>query len=98
MNNDVIKKMKKAQASQTRKIKALDCYDEVSKEFSLEYDLAKELHDARVSAKLTQAEIARRMGTTQSVVSRIEHGTNVSVDTLARYARACGKNLEVHLT
>jgi len=35
------------------------------------------------------------MGTTQSVVSRIEHGGNVSVDTLVRYAKACGGRLQL---
>jgi hypothetical protein len=33
------------------------------------------------------------MKTTQSVVSRIESGANASLDTLNRYAAACGKRL-----
>jgi ribosome-binding protein aMBF1 (putative translation factor) len=97
MNKKTIEKMKAAQAEQVKQIRKLDCYDDASQEFDLEYELAKELHEARAGAKLTQAEIAVRMGTTQSVISRIERGSNVSVETLARYAKACGKHLEVHL-
>jgi ribosome-binding protein aMBF1 (putative translation factor) len=37
-----------------------------------EFDLARELIAARVRAGLTQAEVAERMGTTQSVVARLE--------------------------
>ena len=37
-----------------------------------EFDRARELIAARVRAGLTQAEVAERMGTTQSVVARLE--------------------------
>lgn len=97
INKDTLAKMKAAQKEQAKEIRKLDCFEEVSQEFNLEYDLAKELHDARTDAHLTQADIAARMGTTQSVISRIERGSNVSVETLAKYAKACGKQLEVHL-
>ena len=39
-----------------------------------EFELARELTAARVRAGLTQGEVAARMGTTQSVVARIESG------------------------
>lgn len=97
MNKETLAKIKSAQKKQAEAIRKLDCFEDVSQEFGLEYNLAKELHDARSDAHLTQAEIAARMGTTQSVISRIERGSNVSVETLARYAKACGKQLEVHL-
>jgi len=32
------------------------------------------------------------------VVSRIERGANISLETIARYADACGKRLELHVT
>jgi ribosome-binding protein aMBF1 (putative translation factor) len=44
--------------------KVRDTYDALAGEF----DLARELIAARVRAGLTQAELAERMGTTQSVV------------------------------
>ena len=54
-----------------------------------EFDLARELIAARVRAGLTQAEVAERMGTTQSVVARLESGAQMpSINTLLKYAKA----------
>lgn len=56
-----------------------------------EFDLARELIAARSRAGLSQAEVAERMGTTQSVVARIESGTQLpSMRTIQRYALATG--------
>ena len=49
---------------------------------------------AKGRGKLTQAEVARRMGTTQSVVARLESGkVDPTLSTLERYASALGANL-----
>ena len=54
-----------------------------------EFDLARELIAARVRAGLTQAEVAERMGTTQSVVARLESGAQMpSVNSLLKFAKA----------
>lgn len=54
-----------------------------------EFDLAHELIVARVRAGLTQAEVAERMGSTQSVVARLETGAHMpSVNTLLKFAKA----------
>ncbi len=54
-----------------------------------EFDLASELIAARVRAGLTQAEVAARMETTQSVVARLESGAQMpSVNTLLKFAKA----------
>ena len=54
-----------------------------------EFDLARELIAARLRAGLTQAEVAARMGTTQSVVARLESGAQMpSVNTLLKFAKA----------
>ena len=45
--------------------------------------------DLEVRAGLTQAEVAERMGTTQSVVARLESGARMpSVNTLLKFAKA----------
>lgn len=50
----------------------------------------------RIRADLTQAELARRMGTTQSSVARIEGGGSLpTIEMLARLSRATG--VPVHL-
>ena len=50
--------------------------------------------DARNRAGLTQKELARRMGTTQPVVARLESGrVRPSMRTLERLARATGSRL-----
>ena len=49
---------------------------------------------ARAAAKLTQAELARRLGTTQSAVARLEGGrVSPPLATLRRYAEATGTRL-----
>ncbi|MFO7746189.1 MAG: helix-turn-helix transcriptional regulator [Orrella sp.] len=52
----------------------------------------------RAKAKLTQAELAKRMGTTQSVVARIESGRTLpSIKTLYSYAKAVGAKPTIRL-
>ncbi|MDX6697285.1 MAG: hypothetical protein QOE65_682 [Solirubrobacteraceae bacterium] len=54
------------------------------------------VREARTAAGLTQAELARRMGTTQSAVARLEaKGANPRLKTLEAAVRATGRSLEV---
>lgn len=93
--NKAMEKMRKAHEKQAKSIREKTVFTDVSEAFDVEYAIAKELHKARTKAKLSQAQVAEKMGTTQSVISRIERGGNVSVETLARYAVACGGTLKV---
>ena len=59
--------------------------------------LGLELVRNRRGAGLSQAEVARRMGTRQSVISRAEAGrARPSLDFLERFSRATG--VPIHLT
>lgn len=62
-------------------------YDDLAPEFAL----AAELIRARKKAKLTQAQVARRMKTKQPMVARMESGKGwPSMSTISRYAEAVG--------
>lgn len=64
-----------------------------------EFSVAHELIAARVKARLTQDDVAERMGTTQSVIARMESGQTLpSLRSLSRYAHAIGCNASVKLT
>ena len=53
---------------------------------------------ARKRAGLSQAELAGRAGTTQSVISRLERGaTTPSMQTISELVRACGFDLDISL-
>jgi len=62
------------------------------------YKIIELFIDLRNQYKLTQAEFAKKIGTTQSVVSRIENGNvNVGVGFLQKVAEAFGKHLEIKI-
>ena len=69
-------------------------YEKVDAEFSI----VEALIHARTLAKLSQAEVAKRIGTTQSAIARLEAGnTEPTIPTLRRYAEATGKQLRIEL-
>jgi ribosome-binding protein aMBF1 (putative translation factor) len=64
-----------------------------------EFEIAAELIKARVRAGLSQAELAARMGTSQSTIARLESGQTLpSTKTLLRYAKATGRKFHVRLS
>lgn len=61
-----------------------------------EFSLASALIEARTRADMTQAEVARAMGTTQGVVARMESGkVALTTRTLQRFAKATRSRLRV---
>jgi len=56
------------------------------------------LRQARESAGLTQEELALRLKTKKTAISRIEnHAEDIKLSTLERVANALGKRLQVHI-
>ena len=56
------------------------------------------LRQAREEAGLTQDEVARKLRTQKSAISRIEnHASDIRLSTLSRYARAIGRSLSLEL-
>jgi len=64
-----------------------------------EFEISAELVRARSRAGLSQAELAARMGTSQSAIARLESGQTLpSTKTLLRYAKATGRKFHVRLS
>jgi ribosome-binding protein aMBF1 (putative translation factor) len=67
-------------------------YDALEDEFAL----AAALIEARSKADMTQEQVAEAMGTTQTVIARLESGrTMPSTRTLERFAKATGMRLRI---
>jgi ribosome-binding protein aMBF1 (putative translation factor) len=63
-----------------------------------EFQIVEALVRARTEGNISQAELAKRMGTTQSAIARMEGGgVSPSLATLRRYAAAAGLKLEINL-
>lgn len=61
-----------------------------------EYEIARAIIRARIENKITQKELAKKMNTTQSVISRVEQGkTSPSISLLKRLAAALNTTLQV---
>ena len=67
-------------------------YEALEEEFALIAEVAK----ARMRAGLSQAQLAKRMRTTQSTIARLESGRGrPSTRTLERFAKATGHRLKI---
>ena len=70
-------------------------YDKLQPEFAM----IQAVIDARVKKGVTQRELAQRIGTKQSVISRLESGrANPSVAFLKKLAEALNSHLEIRFT
>jgi transcriptional regulator with XRE-family HTH domain len=73
-----------------------NAYDELAEEFAFLDQVLK----ARTESGLTQAEVAARVGTTQSAIARLESAElkhSPSIATLQKYAKALGYKVEIRL-
>ena len=64
-----------------------------------DYRIAQMIYDARQSAGMTQAELAKAVGTTQSVISQLEDADyeGHSLTMLRRIAKALHRRVEIRL-
>ena len=63
-----------------------------------QFKVGVEIRQAREKAGLTQEELARRLKTKKTAISRIEnHAEDIKLSTLERVAVALGKRLEVRI-
>ena len=71
-------------------------YQEAYEALEEEFDIAALLIATRARAGLTQAELAQRINTTQSVIARLESGHVMpTTRTLGKIARATGSRLKI---
>jgi ribosome-binding protein aMBF1 (putative translation factor) len=74
-------------------------YERLNRE---EFALLDQMLAARHAAGLSQAQVAERMGTKAPAVTRLERALasgqhSPSIDTLRKYAAACGKRLVISI-
>ncbi len=73
-------------------------FREIWKKTRLEYEVARALIKARIEKKMTQVQLARKMKTKQSVISRVENAQTVpTLSFMRRLAEALGGKLKVSL-
>ena len=88
------KNLKEFKARALARPEGKKAYDQLDEEFAFLEEVLK----ARAAAGLTQAEVAERIGTTQSAIARLESPLSrhsPSVETLQKYARALGCRVEI---
>lgn len=63
-----------------------------------EFRLGLFLKEERKKLKMTQEEVAKKMGTKKEAISRLEnHIENIKIETLIKYASALGKRVSITL-
>lgn len=90
-----LKDFKKVKEQWLRDPEVREQYDEMKSEFQI----AEEILKARSKAKVSQAELARRIGTKSTAISRIESPNygKASITMLKKIANALGCELQIRL-
>jgi DNA-binding XRE family transcriptional regulator len=85
--------------SERSRAERLPGYIEARQVAAAEFRLLRELLDARKRAGLTQEDVALRMGTTRSAISRLEGSRKhlPALSTLRRYADVLDCDVVIHL-
>lgn len=62
------------------------------------YEVIEQIIRARKEQNITQSELAKRVGTQKSNISRLESGNyNPTLDFLIKFAESLGKNLSIQI-
>lgn len=81
--------------------KIINSDPEVTKELAMnavEYQVVRQIINARKELNLTQDQLAQLVGTKQSNISRLESGeANPTIEFLSKIAQAMGKTLDIRL-
>ncbi len=85
--------------------KLIELRKKLSPEFAKNFDRGYEqfkigviLKQARLEAGLTQEQVAKKLHTQKSAISRVEnHAEDIRLSTLVNYAQAVGKNLRLEV-
>jgi predicted transcriptional regulator len=81
--------------------KIINSDPEVTKELvmnAVEYQVVRQIINARKELNLTQDQLAHLVGTKQSNISRLESGeANPTIEFLNRIAQAMGKTIDIRL-
>ncbi|MDX9872522.1 MAG: helix-turn-helix transcriptional regulator [Clostridia bacterium] len=65
-------------------------------ELKVQYDIKREIIKLRIEQGLSQKELADKINTKQSAISRLESGEyNPSIELLTKVANALGKELQI---
>ena len=76
--------------------KELNLTPEQEEEIRIESEIIQATIEARKKEKMTQTEISKKSGLTQSVVARVESGTHSpTMQTMIKYLHAIGYTLKV---
>lgn len=80
-----------------RKAESKEFADEFEEGY-LNFKIGVILRQARENMGATQAEVAKEMRTTKSVISRMEnHAQDIKLSTLSKYAKALGKKITLKI-
>ena len=72
-------------------------YKKAFEETQIEFEIAKEIIEARMKSGLSQEDLATLMETSQSAIARLESGNSLpSMRTLAKFAKATNSHIQVH--
>lgn len=71
-------------------------FRKIWEEGEADYQLGRQIIQARIDRKISQRELAKRANTTQAVISRIEsQDVSTTLQMATRIARALGKTLQI---